>query len=117
MRIRVPHRTLALGCLLVLLCLVPSVASVAHARPISWDPWGDNPIPGPGPAPKGDNDGGVLAGAFYRPATTGAVETKGIVAPNGSRSPWTAVRTVYSYAGLRGFLTLVRLEGWPFQLR
>lgn len=116
MRIRVPSRTIALGFLLALLCLAPSFTPVAHAKPIGWDNWGDrDPMPPPGP--KGDNDGGVLAASWNRPAAVGTQEGGGTMTVVGSRSRWTAIRTVYSYAGLRGFLALLRLDGWLYQLR
>jgi hypothetical protein len=117
MRIRVPGRTIALGSLLALLCLTPSFAPVAHAKPIGWDTWGDNPVPGPSPLPKGDNDGGVLAASLYRPTTQAVQGGTGTMTVVGSRSSWSAYRTVYGVAGLRGFLALLQLQGWLFQLR
>ena len=114
MRIRVPRRNIALGFLLALLCLTLAGPPTVNARPIDWGSVTSDPPPD---QPKGDNDGGVLAARMYRPATLGTLESKGGLTRVGSRNPWTAVRTVYSYAGLRGFLTLVRLGGWPLQLR
>lgn len=118
MRNRVPSRFIALGFLLALLCLTPSFAPVAHAKPIGWDTGGNNPDSGPlGPIPKGDNDGGVLAPVLYRPMTQATQGGSGTVTVVGSRSSWSAVRTVYSVAGLRGFLAMLQLDGWLFQLR
>jgi len=113
MRIRVPGRVLAVGFLLALLCLAPSFTPVAHARPIGYvnitDPYQ--------PLPKGDNDGGVLAASLYRPASMTTQESQGTATKGGSDSVWSTLRTVYSVGGLRGVLTLLRLDGWLFQLR
>jgi hypothetical protein len=114
MRIRVPRRVVALGFLLALLGLTLASAPTASARPIDWGATGSGPPPD---SPKGDNDGGVLAAGLNRPATLGTLESNGTRTTAGSRNAWTAVHTVYSYAGLRGFLALLRLDGWPFQLR
>ena len=117
MRNRVPRRILALGFLLALLCLLPAVTPVANARPIGWDIWGDNPTPGPDGPPKGDNDGGVLAKSFARPATLESTGTTGKVTAATSIRVWTDARTVYRHAGLRGLLTILRLDGWLLELR
>jgi hypothetical protein len=118
MRIRVPGRIIALGFLLALLCLTPSFAPVVHAKPILPDNWGDNPVPGPNdPTPKGDNDGGVLAAGLYRPTTLATQGGTGTLTVVGSRHSWSAYRTVYAVAGLRGFLALLQLQGWTYQLR
>lgn len=114
MRIRVPSRIVALGFLLALLCLALASPPTASAKPIDWGASGSGPPPD---SPKGDNDGAVLAGQMYRPATLGTLESNGRVTAPGSRLSFKALRTVYSYAGLRGFLMLLRLDGWPLQLR
>lgn len=114
MRIRVSHRAVALGFLLALLCLTLVGAPTASAKPIDWNNLSDGPPPD---SPKGDNDGGVLAPGLSRPGALGTLESHGTITGVGSRSSWTAVRTVYSYAGLRGFLALLRLDGWMIQLR
>jgi len=114
MRIRVPSRILALGFLLALLCLTLASPPTAVAKPIDWGAAGSGPPPD---GPKGDNDGGVLAAQLYRSVTPGTLESSGRITAIGSRNQWSAVRTVYSYAGLRGFLTLLRLGSWPLQLR
>jgi hypothetical protein len=109
MRIRVPRSLIALGILLALLCLLPSFTSIALARPIGPDPWGDQ---SPDKPPSGDNDGGVLARSFVRPtelnATTGSTVTTG----GTSRRIWTDLRTVYRHAGIRGLLAIMRLDTW-----
>lgn len=114
MRIRVPRRYAALGFLLALLCLALATPPPANARPIDWGASGSGPPPD---YPKGDNDGGVLAAQWARSNTLGTVESEGSITVVGTRHHWTAVRTVYSYAGLRGFLALMRLGVWPLQLR
>jgi hypothetical protein len=114
MRIRVPCRLIALGFLLALLCLLPSVTPVAHARPIGWDMWGDKPgdAPDPDPTP-GDNDGGVLARSFSRPtALDGTAASTTVVTGGKSIRIWTDARTVYRYAGIRGILAVMRLDSW-----
>ena len=114
MRIRVPRNRTAVGILLALLCLLPSLTSIAIARPIGWDTWGDKPTPPPSPTPvPGDNDGGVLARSFTRPTESDATAGGTYVVTGGtSIRIWTDARTVYRVAGLRGLLAVMRLDTW-----
>ncbi len=110
MRIRITSRVIVLGCLVALLCLLPSTTPVAHARPIGPDPWGDNPTP----PPKGDSDGVVLAKSFARGTTVATVADKGTTITVQSRNDlWSSLRTVYHHGGLRAVLSVLRLgNGW-----
>jgi len=111
MRIRVPGRIIALGILLALLCALPTITSVAHARPIGWDGWGLEPEKPSNP--NGDNDGGVLARSFARPAADNAMAGGTSVATGGTSVRFlTDARTVYLHAGVRGIFAMLRLDYW-----
>lgn len=109
MRNRVPSRIIALGCLVALLCLLPSTMPVAQARPGPYYP----PTPPP-PTTTGDTDGVVLAKSFVR-GTTVATEVERATTTVAVRhyDLWSSVLTVYRHGGLRGILVVLRLPaGW-----
>jgi hypothetical protein len=114
MRIRVSGRIIALGCLVALLCVLPTPTPVAHARPIGPNPWGDSGDP----PPLGDTDGVVLSKSFVRGTTVAtAAETGTTTAVRSRHGLWSSVLTVYRHGGLRGILAGLRLPGWWLGLR
>jgi hypothetical protein len=109
MRIRIPHRVLLLGTVLLLLCALPAVTpSTSVAKPYGWDPA---PVPdAPNPPPSGDGDGTIVKARYIGDTTIEATTSTSVTTTTATRS----VGSTRTWSVWRTYLLLMR---WGFGAR